>query len=301
MTQIVAAIGPGFLMQASDRLVSLAPSLRPYDPNANKSLILGAVDGVALIGYTGLAYIDGRPTDQWIAETLTGLDLSMGAVAIGVWHRFHDQPLHLMIDRLAKAFEVALKPHPEHDHQVLVVGWTYKPTGSRPTSYIRRMDWRGGIWSVRRIGSRLRPHDRQFWVLTVPHLSKAQMAPLVDAISGWEYAAGFDSIEAELAEFVRGVNRPGVGPDVLSIIVTWHDFPPRARVRFAPAGRFEESFSPWVITPAGIEPPSAECGGPEGITSYGRLDVETVGIPRPSDSGTLLSVRPMPRIPPPSR
>ena len=287
-------------MQASDRLVSLSPDLRPYDPNANKSLILGTVDGVALIGYTGLAYIDGRPTDQWIAETLTGLDLTADAVAVGVWHQFHDQPLHLMINRLASALEVALRPYPGIAHQVLVVGWTYKATGSRPTSYIRRMDWRGGKWAFKRIGARLKPHDRQFWVLTVPHLPDTQTADLVRVIESWGKGAGIEALEASLAALVRSVNRPGVGPDCLTTVVTFADFPPRARVRFMPAGPTAESFTPWVVTPAGVAPPSVESGGPLSTMSFGRLDVEAVGIPAPADAQMLLSWGAQPRKPPPS-
>ena len=70
MTLIVTAATHNGVLMASDRMVSVG--LTPFDAAANKALLLVAPTMVAAIGYTGIAYIDGVPTDQWLAEVLVG-------------------------------------------------------------------------------------------------------------------------------------------------------------------------------------------------------------------------------------
>jgi hypothetical protein len=61
-----------YVLQVSDRLTSLDPGKRPWDPLANKNVIYVARNGLISIGYTGAAYIGVLPTDTWIAQTLRG-------------------------------------------------------------------------------------------------------------------------------------------------------------------------------------------------------------------------------------
>ena len=42
---------------------------------ANKQIVLLGMNGTALISYSGLAHIDGQPTDQWIASLVHGQPL----------------------------------------------------------------------------------------------------------------------------------------------------------------------------------------------------------------------------------
>jgi len=298
MTQIIAAIGPGFLFQASDRLVSVLPELRPYDSNANKSLIVGCADGVALVGYTGVAYIGGRPTDQWIAETLTGLDLSTPFLMSGACHEHGDEPLHVMVGRLAEALGVALQSRPDLAHEILVVGWTYSERGSVPTGYARIIRWAGGRLSVESPAPRIKPHDDLFHLVGVPRVARAVTAPLVQAISVWTGNWDIEALELAAAGTIQSISRKGIGPDALIITVRFADFPPHARVRFMPAGSFSEAFTPWVITPCGITAPSAEVGGPM-TASFGRLDVEVICVLPRAGETKLLSSSPMKRKPPP--
>jgi len=298
VTQIIAAIGPGFLLQASDRLVSMTPSLRPYDVNANKSLVLGCADGVALLGYTGLAYIEGRPTDRWIAEILTGMELPDDLLLSGACHAHGAEHLHVMVSRLADALAVALRSQPGYAHQILVNGWTYSDRGSIPTGYLRVIKWAGGRLTVESPGPRIKPHDREYHVVGVPRVTQGGVAELLDAITDWTGGGDIEVLEAAAASAIRSIVRPGVGPDSLVITVRFRDFPPRARVRFVPAGPFTEAFTPWVITPCGITGPSSEVGGPM-IASFGRLDVEVVCAPPQPGEDRILSSSPMERKPPP--
>lgn len=45
-----------------------------HDPHSNKTVIVCARGCWIVMGYTGLAYLDGKPTDQLIAEAVSGYD-----------------------------------------------------------------------------------------------------------------------------------------------------------------------------------------------------------------------------------
>lgn len=70
MTLVLSVATPVYALHVSDRLVSKAGT--PYDPLANKTVVLRATDGLLAFGYTGPAYVEGVPTDTWIAEAVSG-------------------------------------------------------------------------------------------------------------------------------------------------------------------------------------------------------------------------------------
>ena len=74
MTLHLTQISPLYTLQVGDRLVSGSI----HDPLANKNIIYWARDGFFTIGYSGLAYLQGKPTDQWIAEKLWGDVIPVG-------------------------------------------------------------------------------------------------------------------------------------------------------------------------------------------------------------------------------
>ncbi len=62
MTLILSLASSWFTLQVSDRLVTQAG--KQFDPIANKNILYIGPDGIISLGYTGLAYLDGIPTDQ---------------------------------------------------------------------------------------------------------------------------------------------------------------------------------------------------------------------------------------------
>jgi hypothetical protein len=64
------------MVHATDRLVSLRHRTRfePKYPVFNKSVIYRATDAIVTIGFTGLAILERKPTDEWIASTLAGVE-----------------------------------------------------------------------------------------------------------------------------------------------------------------------------------------------------------------------------------
>ena len=86
----MGAVAVGHVFHASDRLITVPKfskrgGSRAWDIASNKTVIVIGSDCWLVLGYTGLAYLDGKPTDQLIAEAITGVpDLSSGGM-VG-WH-----------------------------------------------------------------------------------------------------------------------------------------------------------------------------------------------------------------------
>jgi hypothetical protein len=81
VTLVLTAACPGFVVQVADRRLTLSnrPSAAPYDEFANKTVVYRPTDGVVTMGYSGLAYIDGLPTDEWLVQVLTGSEIHRDA------------------------------------------------------------------------------------------------------------------------------------------------------------------------------------------------------------------------------
>ncbi|MEJ1967054.1 MAG: hypothetical protein WDN03_00240 [Rhizomicrobium sp.] len=80
MTLVLTAASPYWVVQLSDRLVSINTNGRTdvYDPVANKTIVYRATDALVSIGYSGIAYVGNMPTDEWLAEILWGARLMRG-------------------------------------------------------------------------------------------------------------------------------------------------------------------------------------------------------------------------------
>jgi hypothetical protein len=89
MTLIVAMACRNYAFHASDRYVSVQPTPKnpsgDWDMHANKTVIAVGSDCWLVLGYTGLAYLDGKPTDQLIAEAISGHDNLSGGAAFIPW------------------------------------------------------------------------------------------------------------------------------------------------------------------------------------------------------------------------
>src|SRR3989304_2699701 len=75
MTLILARASAEFVLQVTDRLVTYTRTKQPFDKVANKNILFFASNAVVTIAYTGDAYLDGVPTDHWIAERLAGITI----------------------------------------------------------------------------------------------------------------------------------------------------------------------------------------------------------------------------------
>jgi hypothetical protein len=86
VTIILSLVTAHYVLQASDRLLTVEKAenrYEPWDPASNKSVIVLARDGLISMGYSGPAFISSVPVDGWIAEVLAGADLGAGGSGCG--------------------------------------------------------------------------------------------------------------------------------------------------------------------------------------------------------------------------
>lgn len=112
MTLVLSAATPGFVVQASDRLLTktVGDQHAPHDEMANKSILYRARDGIAAISYSGVAYVEKQPTDEWIAERLWGAPFvrepnGRDPPTIGFGKRRNDHSVDQAVATLKKAFD----------------------------------------------------------------------------------------------------------------------------------------------------------------------------------------------------
>ena len=116
MTLVLSATTPAFVVQAADRLLTkkINEKTRSFDPIANKTVVYRATDALVSISYSGVAYVRGQPTDEWLAELLWGAPIARGPdgngpAAIG----FGARPNAWTIDRAIKGLRRAIDGLPQ--------------------------------------------------------------------------------------------------------------------------------------------------------------------------------------------
>jgi hypothetical protein len=118
MTLIISAVWGPWSFHVSDRLVSIKDTQREHDPDSNKAIVVIGSRCQLVMGYSGLAYLNGRLTDQYIAECITGIsDLSKDA-AFQTWNP--DPGLHYreVRNRIAEGLEAAYAKLPQIEKHV---------------------------------------------------------------------------------------------------------------------------------------------------------------------------------------
>ena len=89
MTLVITRTSAAYALMVTDRKVTKNGA--EYDPDSNKNIVFSDRNAVVTVGYTGAAYIGTIPTDQWIAQTLTGLNFPEGRGGKGTLPTFMDR------------------------------------------------------------------------------------------------------------------------------------------------------------------------------------------------------------------
>jgi hypothetical protein len=189
MTMVLGLVIRAHAFHVSDRLVTqrTAEAVSEFDPLANKTVIFRARDGVMTIGYSGRAYLDGVPTDVWIARSLTegnfAPQFGIGSASVSRHNWRHVGPA---LERLRVDAQAAIAQLSEHERrsylqkfQIVGLRWTRRIRRFRPiactieeqsfdspelviTHYGRHLPpvrtsraiWKGQNGTVQRIGKR---------------------------------------------------------------------------------------------------------------------------------------------------
>lgn len=132
MTLSISVALPRAVIQVTDRLVSNVETMKTFDSISNKNVVLRARDGVVSIAYSGPAYLEGIPTDEWIAEALSGEILGvegkrpvakMGPTK--TWLRVGHA-----VQTIAEAMQPLLPAQKPSYVQLNIAGWCWKTSGA---------------------------------------------------------------------------------------------------------------------------------------------------------------------------
>jgi hypothetical protein len=271
MTLVLSVSTPAYALHVSDRLVSKAG--RPHDPFANKTVVVRATDGLLAFGYTGPAFIEGVPTDSWIAEIVSGA-ISAGEPAAVRYGSFPVRDVGRTLLRLCERFR-AERLFQRLGGQIVATGWQWD--GRRERAHVRNV-----LWVLDDASGKLR------WRQLVPRhgLERTSSFRMVAtgnwALSSERWQATLDEVgraghdwnrvERRLIDAIRGSSRlePGtIGPHCMSVLLRpWRVV--TAELRFTPdapheAEAFgqtvETAYSPWMVAPDAIHAPSVLVGG----------------------------------------
>jgi hypothetical protein len=281
MTLHLSRVAKDLALQVSDRQITW--SGRPFDELSNKNILYWARDALVSIGYTGIAYLEDTPTDQWLVEKLSGWPyerrrrpdmLMIGGVLN--WWRNIELTLHLFQSELRRAFSQARASERQFHFELAIVGWRLKWKRKRQfvsSPFVARVIKAAGSPSVRVVmpGRRwylggkmmtgqtpeyLTPEEYQHWRhrLVIEHSD-----PQVRA----------DHAERVFTEAIRSVSArwASVGPHCMSILLP----PPGVgwvRVRYIPSesldghplADYPVAYSPWIVGPRHILAPSVMRG-----------------------------------------
>ncbi len=281
MTLVLSVATPAFSLQVSDRLVSKGGE--PHDPLANKNVVLRATDGLLVFGYTGLAFLDGLPTDTWIADRVSG-GACAGTGGVMAYGDFPVRDVGSSLLALSQPLQGSAAFR-EFGGEICAAGWQWN--GKRKRALVRDV-----LWLLQPDGERLRwsqlvprhiPERKEVFRMT-PTGNRAMNDLAWQALLDRVGAAGADweSVEAILVDAIRGAaeQSPGtIGAHCMSILVRPWTFP-SALIKFIPASAHhgtafgqtvEVSYSPWMVAPDAIHAPAVTVGGlscEQGLLTY---------------------------------
>jgi hypothetical protein len=328
MTRILAMSSSKLAVHACDRLVS--GDGVPYDRVANKTIVYAARDAVAFMSYTGSAYLENIPTDEWLARALVGeWETVAGPPGTSTGALTWSSTRH---GRLPDWFDVG-RAAQELQRQLEEVRSILAPDEWPPTVLISGVQWRRSrpeVWhpflgcvEIAAPGARYEarffeplPTSQPFsicerplpWLLTALEQDRLQVEVM-------RLGPAADPIERELVAAVRNAARrsPGtIGDEVMTasisansanvIRIRFHS--PRkssmAVTRNSDGKReyVDVAFSPWIIGPTLAMPPQAVMGFHSiglgsvevGNGSFRPMTVEVVDAPQQRQGGRLVGV-----------
>lgn len=324
MTLHITYVSPQFVLQVSDRLVTLSSRgrLAPFDTAANKTVVYFARDAYVSIGYAGRAYLEGRPTDQWIADKLIGEEVNSRArspgggipqrIIAGPLDPWHDIGTARQVLREALIKTTCRLP-PDQRPKLIIGGWQRWKQRSRPVAYVIADDGSSPLY--RKYGSTPRHEWLRgvFWLNFTPlnHQLRRLREELAERLEGLNTA---DEVEKRITESLRlaADTGPGIGKDYLAVLLP----PPgqrQVRTRYVAFGeQTEESlllhedlpahpdpvgYSPWIVAPSYQAGPAVMVGSQTINGPLGDFSLLMEGPPVPAGPVRRWAMGSQPRPP----
>jgi hypothetical protein len=295
MTLILTTVHRHCVTQVADRLVTRR-GREQFDPDANKTVLFFARDAFVTLGYSGPAYIDRRPTDQWIAETLRDRPVILGhdgrsPAVLSCNEQIANWPsVHEAVARLVKGLEEASRQSPAVWRAVpldiVIAGWQ-QYRRKRPRAFALTISNAPGCPTVVK---RLSRHfGRGVWLVTAPdgYLLPGEQIALNDVVRQVTPAEAERAMVAQIRNVAARTST--VGPHcmcVSSAARVWG-----VRIRYdSPNPDMGDlisdrvtvpipiAFSPWIVTEHQTMAPSIIIGiGPEVRAGRWRIQIEGTG------------------------
>ena len=340
MTLILSYAARGYVCQVSDRLVSKrypSGAIPPHDPWFNKQILYLARDGLFTIGFSGLGYIGGVPTDQWIASIVANEPLNVGGRhSGGLGTQFRSGPrtfpphwldIGQAVERLRTASAITFAGFQQRKQvSELAAGLTIVIAGHK-----YKLRWRGSHADTHHIrptlfklaysekplpGVSLASLDR-YWgwergdscLVSTPELAPSVRTKILTRVQHAGLTITDEDIEAILVEGVREIAQDpqqGVSADCLSVsLMPSRD--PEVRIRYNPlASPYRAAvlgvvepviYSGWIVMPGFLQEPQLSLGTPKTASVHG-LSIRFEG---PQGLGGIAAQTTQPRKPPPKR
>jgi hypothetical protein len=305
-----------YVLQVSDRLTSLDPGKRRWDPLANKNVIYIARDGLISVGYTGAAYVGGLPTDTWIAQTLRGDSLApQGGRHASV---FRDPPNFLDVGQAVMLLQAELERHfrglrsrqPKPFLWLTISGWQWKRRRLRPVNWLLLNDPAMPEVYARRMQDRYWGWERgNFYIQALPPIlsdgDKVRLAKLLGPMINQPMECE-KTLVGVIRSFADGSPNT-IGRNCMSVYIGRPDLAP-TYIRYHPLQAFTidlrqeqaipAAFCPWVLVGRVAHAPSVILS--TGVIEGGRCAIVLEAPPRPPSQVTA-GVYSQPRKPPPGQ
>lgn len=321
MTLVLSFVNPWYALQVSDRLVTISRK-KVHDSLANKTVIYRARDGIFSISYAGLAYLEGLPTDEWIAEKLWGAPFKrrgsrqsmLSFSRISHWRKI-DYSLLILCKQAEEVWKKLPAAHRRSSLEITVCGWRCKRRKWSPF-IVEIIKVRGSIkFRFNRVPRRWHfdassGAPRNICGNTGIDLTNAEEKSLNTELSNFQNSKNVDKAEEIIIDVVRNVSArsPAVGPNCMSILLWRPDIKPLTRIRFLASqthfatvvGNTKQTtlpvaYSPWLIGPASRLAASIISGGMSTTLGGIKIVFESQGA-----TGPLSIASSQKRQPPPS-
>ena len=295
---------PWVMVHATDRLVSLQhPNrLEPKYPVFNKTVVYRASDAIVTIGFTGLAFLDGQPTDELLASTLAGTQFEP-FMGLSCGEHFDVLNLGQATSRLEQQLNVLASRHVRVEPLSLMI------TGARR----KRHRWQRTAISVERGVDglfRRRHHDwrtRDQWhsrLFVGPRgwLTNEYLRARADELAACQSVAAIERVVDSVVTDVGTAHPTAIGRDIAGATLLATSSPTLDIVYLhRSAEPMFEGFTPWILGSRTVLAPVA-VSAPMGIGLNGvRVRWRPVGLsPAPTGreaavtDGLVFSFRPHP-------
>jgi hypothetical protein len=263
VTAVLTLVAPRYVVQVSDRLVTLATDGAAYDARANKSIVLGLRDALMTVSYSGLAYIEGHPTDEWMASKMTGATISPRGFTGPGPQRVPDigRAMYVLSDDLKMLYRTL----PERNRArwyALAAGFQGSRRGKRAIAYEmqNRSPNEPGVFEWWPATPRPTVEGQIYFFQNPNVLTDEEFNRVRSRIREID-RDDFDGAESALVEAVRSVaeRSPLVGEDCMSIVIAPQRNP--VRCRYLPARKERASSTEGVFKAE----PGAPTHSPHGI------------------------------------